>query len=82
MQLGCLARPANTLIVLGKACTAHSDLTTIPKELFPIKTSPTGKEYYDISYELVMSIRSGDVHFGLEFQGKNYGTAKVQYEHD
>lgn len=77
-----LVEQANKCIELGQPCIAHCDLTAIPKELFARKTSPTGKPYYEISYNLVMTIRSGDVHFGVEFQGKNYGTAKVQYAHD
>lgn len=45
-------------------------------------TRQDGTPYYYILFNLIMTIRSGDVHFELQFQGKNYGTAKAKYAHD
>lgn len=59
-----------------------SNLSATSRKLFTKKTSPAGKPYYEIGFNLVMTIRSGDVHFEVEFQGRNYGTAIVKYEHD
>lgn len=41
------------------------------------KTGLAGDPYYEISYNLTMTIGSDAVHFGLIFQGKNYGTVKM-----
>lgn len=75
-------QPTHSFLALGEACTINSDLSMIPRNLFRKKIGLDQEPYYHISYNLVVTIKSGDVQFELEFRGKNYGKAKAKYAHD
>lgn len=62
-------------------CTFTSDLSSVPRSLFT-KKEGVGSSYYEISYNLVMTLQSALLVWHIEFQGKKYGsvTAKYTYE--
>lgn len=52
---------------------------SIPRDIFPKKTSPTGFEYYDVNYNLIMTVESANLTFEFEFDGKTYGSVTAKY---
>lgn len=52
---------------------------SIPKDIFPKRTSPYGFEYYDINYNLIMTVESATLTFEFEFEGKTYGSVTAKY---
>lgn len=75
-------KPTHSFLALEEACTINSDLSMIPRNLFRKKIGLDQEPYYHISYNLIVTIKSGDVQFELEFRGRNYGKEKAKYVHD
>lgn len=58
-------------------CTVKFNGAALPRKMLIQKTGLARVPYYEISYNLTMTIGSDAVQFGLIFQGKNYGTVKM-----
>lgn len=64
-------------------CSVVSDLSDVPKVFFTRKISPDlTTVYYEVHYQLVMTIESATLTFHVEFNGQEYGSAEVKYLHD
>ncbi|KAJ5258405.1 hypothetical protein N7524_009961 [Penicillium chrysogenum] len=60
-------------------CELEADLRRIPKELFTKKTNSRGKQYYHVSYDLVLTPTSASLLFDLQFNGVSYGSVRSRY---
>lgn len=60
-------------------CRLKTDLSSVPRDLFPKKMSPKGFEYYDINYHLTMKVQSATLMFAFQFEGKTYGSVTAKY---
>lgn len=66
-------------LAVSKLCVVETDLSKIPKELFQRYRNSTGKEYYKVLYQLVLTPMSASLLFELEFNGISYGTVRSRY---
>lgn len=61
-------------------CILTSDLRTVDRNQFLIRTGADGIRYFEIQVDLVVSIQSGVVmKFSLEVDGEEMGTVNVKY---
>ncbi|KAM5370925.1 hypothetical protein ACJZ2D_008238 [Fusarium nematophilum] len=61
-------------------CTLTSNLQSVDKSLFKGFHGLDGKEYVDIDYNLVISMKDAAMRFWLEFDGKEAGSIDASYE--
>ncbi|KAJ5186887.1 hypothetical protein N7449_009881 [Penicillium cf. viridicatum] len=64
---------------VAKLCVMEADLSRIPKELFEKKRNSKGKQFYHVSYELVLTPTSASLLFDLQFNGVSYGSVRSRY---
>ncbi|OQE25757.1 hypothetical protein PENFLA_c008G01281 [Penicillium flavigenum] len=62
-----------------KLCELEANLSRIPKELFTKKTNSRGKQFYHVSYDLVLTPTSASLLFDLQFNGVSYGSVRSRY---
>ncbi|KAK4182907.1 hypothetical protein QBC35DRAFT_419950 [Podospora australis] len=60
-------------------CTLVSDLRNIPRNLFNMKRGVDGELYYDVNFDLVITLKSALMEFSLEFDGKPFGTVSPKF---
>ncbi|EFY98456.2 Hsp70 family protein [Metarhizium robertsii ARSEF 23] len=61
-------------------CSVRADLTSIPKSYLIKKKDPHGVAYYEVHYNLVISLESAIMTFSLEVDGKTMGSVNVDYK--
>ncbi|CAG8890324.1 unnamed protein product [Penicillium egyptiacum] len=64
---------------VSKLCVVEADLSRIPKELFTKKTNSRGKQFYHVSYDLVLTPTSASLLFDLQFNGVSCGSVRSRY---
>lgn len=61
-------------------CLLTADLRTVDKEQFRKRMGLDGRTYYDIYYDLVVTIQPAIMKFSLEIMGKEMGSVDANYE--
>ncbi|MCJ1377667.1 hypothetical protein MMC17_000763 [Xylographa soralifera] len=61
-------------------CVLTSDLTGVDRSHFKTKTSTRGAIYYDVYYNLAVTIEAAVMKFSLEINGKEIGSVTAAYE--
>ncbi|RPB17468.1 actin-like ATPase domain-containing protein [Morchella conica CCBAS932] len=73
-------RPHNG--TLRTLCKVTSDLSNVSKSRFRLSRGINGQPFYEVFFNLVITIKSAAIVFHLELDGVKYGTAKATYIHD
>ena len=70
--------------IVRTLCTLNTDLSAIPKKCFKRqrRRGTNGKlfRYWQLDYELVLTIQSGPMLFSLNCDGKEYSSVAVNYQ--
>ncbi len=61
-------------------CSLKADLRKIPRKHFLRRTAPDRRPYYDIRYDLAVTVQSAAMKFSLEIDGKELGSVEASYE--
>jgi len=61
-------------------CSMKSDMRNIPKSHFKEKTGINGETYYDIKYNLVITMKTAEMKFSLEIGGQELGSVQAKYD--
>ena len=61
-------------------CTLTSDLRSIDRSLLQRKFGADGKSYFDVHYDLVVTLKSAQMRFSLEIKGQEFGSVNATYE--
>jgi hypothetical protein len=61
-------------------CTLTADLRTVDRSLFKKRTGADGLTYYDVHYDLVITMQPAIMKFSLEFRGKEMGSVVASYD--
>ena len=61
-------------------CVLTSDLTGVDVSHFKTKTTAKGAIYYDVYYNLAVTIEAAVMRFSLEIDGKEIGSVTAAYE--
>ncbi|MCJ1283392.1 hypothetical protein MMC26_002720 [Xylographa opegraphella] len=61
-------------------CVLTSDLTGVDRSHFKRQTSTKGATYYDVYYNLAVTIEAAVMKFSLEIDGKEIGSVTAAYE--
>lgn len=70
-------------IGVKKLCTLVSDMSMVPKNLFPKKIGVNSVPYYEVRFDLVMTVKSAMmIVFHSELGGKKFGSVTAQYTED
>ncbi|KAG6024262.1 hypothetical protein E4U40_003410 [Claviceps sp. LM458 group G5] len=64
---------------LKRNCSVTADLTGVPKDKFTRKSDKTGKAYYALNINLVMTFKSAVMTFSMEVDGEEMGSTEVDY---
>ena len=64
-----------------KHCTITSDLTHLPKRLFKRRWRKL-VPYYTADYELLLQLRGNELCMALQYGGREYGIAQVEFEQE
>jgi len=65
--------------VTSRNCNLKADLSSVPKEVFKRKKLGATGEYWELHYNLLVSVESGPMIFSLEIGGKQYGQVSADY---
>lgn len=60
-------------------CILESDLRSVPRTMFKKMIAKDGRPYYDVYYNLIVTIDSAVMRFSLEFNGQEMGKVEAQY---
>ena len=63
-----------------KHCTITSDLSSLDKKSAFDRRWRKWHRYYTANYELVMGVRNNNLTIHLEYRGRQYGAAKVEFD--
>ncbi|KAH7175320.1 hypothetical protein EDB81DRAFT_769600 [Dactylonectria macrodidyma] len=63
----------------GVNCCVTSDLSGIPKSKFETRIDPKGLPYWDIGFDLVITLESAVMKFSLEIDGESFGSVNAKY---
>jgi hypothetical protein len=66
--------------VIRTNCSVKADLRTVPKYHFIEKTAIDGRNYYDIDYNLVITMKTAIMKFSLEIDGQELGSVQAKYD--
>lgn len=61
-------------------CTLIADLRTADRSKFSKSVGKDGVTYYDVHYELAITIQSAVMKFSLEIDSKEIGTVNAKYD--
>lgn len=61
-------------------CTLVADLRTVDRKLFTKMVGVDGFTYYEVSYDLAITIKSAVMKFSLEVKGKEMGAVDARYD--
>ncbi|GAB0134427.1 hypothetical protein EsDP_00002801 [Epichloe bromicola] len=61
-------------------CTLHSDLRTVSRSHFRKRKDHLGKQYYRVSFSLVLTVKSAVITFSLEIDGETMGTVEASFD--
>ena len=61
-------------------CTLTADLRKVDRGFFKKRTGADGRIYYDVLFDLVITMQSAMMKFSLEFRGKKMGSVDVDYD--
>lgn len=61
-------------------CTMKVDLTGVDRTKFKPRMGISGKQYWDIHYDLVVTIMPAVMKFSLEIKGKEMGSVVAKYD--
>ncbi|KAF8861505.1 Hsp70 family protein-like protein [Acephala macrosclerotiorum] len=61
-------------------CTLTADLRTVNRNKFKKSIGADGATYYQVHYELAITIQSAMMKFSLEIDGKEMGTVNAKYD--
>ena len=61
-------------------CTLTSDLRKLDRKYVKRKTSPSGKMYFEVMYNLVITLKAAVMKFSLEVSGHEMGSVEAEYE--
>ncbi|KAG6321238.1 hypothetical protein E4U44_005360 [Claviceps purpurea] len=64
---------------LKRNCSVTADLRSVPKDKFARKSDKTGKSYYALNINLVMTFKSAVMTFSMEVDGEEMGSTEVDY---
>ncbi|KAG5965237.1 hypothetical protein E4U58_002894 [Claviceps cyperi] len=64
---------------LRRNCSVTADLTSVPRNKFTRKSDKTGKSYYALNINLVMTFKSAVMTFSMEVDGEEMGSTEVDY---
>ena len=64
-----------------KHCTITSDLTHLPKKMFKRRWRKF-VPYYTADYELLLQLRGNELCMALQYGGREFGLAQVEFEQD
>ncbi|KAK8123027.1 hsp70 protein [Apiospora sp. TS-2023a] len=65
---------------VGVNCVLKTNLTDIDKSRFKTVTGVDGIQYYQVSFDLVLSTQDANVKFSFEFEGENRGEVTAEYD--
>jgi hypothetical protein len=65
---------------IGLNCSLKTNLQDVPRSKFERKIDTSGNAYYDVNYDLVISVDSALMSFSLEFDGKKFGTVEAKFK--
>ncbi|UKZ67131.1 uncharacterized protein TrAtP1_008294 [Trichoderma atroviride] len=60
-------------------CTITSDFSGAPRDKFVKKTNKCGQVYYELSYDLVLTLDGALMKLSLEMDGQSYGSVEAKY---
>ncbi|KAL3954485.1 hypothetical protein ACCO45_010048 [Purpureocillium lilacinum] len=60
-------------------CVLTSDLSSVPDSKFIKRRAPDNQPYFDVCYDLVVTLESAVLKFSLEMDGKAMGTVEAKY---
>lgn len=66
--------------VTKKNCSLKADLRSVPRDHFRRQISFDGKPYYDIDYNLVVTVQSAAMKFSLEINEQELGSVEARYD--
>ena len=61
-------------------CVLTADLTSVDSSFFKRKTSWDRKSYYEIHYNLVVTLQAAQMRFSLEIDGVEMGSVSAKYD--
>jgi len=61
-------------------CSMKADLRNIPKYHFKEKKAIDGRTYYDVDYNLVITMKTAIMKFSLEIGGQELGSVQAKYD--
>ncbi|CCE29463.1 related to hsp70 protein [Claviceps purpurea 20.1] len=64
---------------IKRNCNVTADLRSVPKDKFARKIDKTGKSYYALNINLVMTFKSAVMTFSMEVDGEEMGSTEVDY---
>jgi hypothetical protein len=67
-------------LAVHRICTLRSDLSHIRRKRFRRITNNSGQEFYDVKFNLRMSVVDEVLKLELVFQGRSYGTVSAKYD--
>lgn len=62
-----------------ECCKVRSDLTGVGPEYFVKRTGANGKDYFEITYDLVLCTAAANLKFSLEIDGVELGSVEATY---
>ncbi|KAK2691598.1 hypothetical protein QWA68_007810 [Fusarium oxysporum] len=60
-------------------CILKSDMSTVPKSKFEKKIDQKGLPYWQLDYDLVVSLKSAVMKFSIEIDGESFGSVNAKY---
>ncbi|KAG5935632.1 hypothetical protein E4U59_005509 [Claviceps monticola] len=66
-------------VKLKRNCSVTADLRSVPKDKFTRKSDKSGKSYYALNINLVMTFKSAVMTFSMEVDGEEMGSTEVDY---
>lgn len=75
-----IAPTSNRLGIMFPVCTLITDLSSVPRELFKLNTNSRGTKFWELNYNLNMSIESATVKFFLTITDKECGLVIAKFE--
>jgi hypothetical protein len=61
-------------------CSVKADLRNVPKSHFKEKTAIDGQTYYEITFNVVITMKTAVMKFSLEIGGQELGSVQAKYD--
>ena len=65
---------------ITNVCTVHSDLSGITLSKFTLKTNSNGQKYYQLCFDMAMTIVDEVIKFELKYKGESYGVVTTRFD--